>query len=364
VGHFNFSELTVLKAVGQAARELDTAVVVGVSESEREFVGLREAVALVKAMRDEGLRIFLNADHTHSLEKAEEAARAGFDMIVFDASEKPIEENIILTQRAVEATKSINGAILVEGEVGYIGSGSELHDKRPENIHMTEPADARGFVVETRVDLLSPSVGTTHGMIPSMVRGAEHKRLDIPRIAAIKNAVQVPLTLHGGSGTDAEDFRKSIKAGIIQNELGSRFDLRGAPFFPVAISHRKSERSFGDIVDLVARVRSMPRGSFTALFGADAGNDDAADAVLDQPGVEAAANERTVAAFVEDRVRCEREPRKRDDVARTERKGPRFFDVENLHDRDFAKSGAVDERLHTLHKQGHVTIAPIGAMAE
>ena len=74
VGHFNFSELTVLKAVGQAARELDTAVVVGVSESEREFVGVREAVALVKAMRDEGLRIFLNADHTHTLEKAEPVA--------------------------------------------------------------------------------------------------------------------------------------------------------------------------------------------------------------------------------------------------------------------------------------------------
>jgi fructose-bisphosphate aldolase class II len=68
VGHFNFSELTVLKAV---------------SESEREFVGVREAVALVKAMRDAGLRIFLNADHTHSLEKAEEAAQAGFDMVVF-----------------------------------------------------------------------------------------------------------------------------------------------------------------------------------------------------------------------------------------------------------------------------------------
>jgi len=190
------------------------AVVVGVSESEREFVGVRRAVALVRAMRDEGLHIFLNADHTHSLEKAEEAARAGFDMVVFDASEKPIEENIGLTRRAVEALKSINSAILIEGEVGYIGSGSELHDKRPENIHMTEPADARGFVAETRIDLLSPSVGTTHGMIPSMVRGAEHKRLDIPRIAAIKDAVRVPLTLHGGSGTDAEDFRKAIKAGI------------------------------------------------------------------------------------------------------------------------------------------------------
>src|SRR6202140_3654627 len=133
VGHFNFSELTVLKAVGEAARELDTAVVVGVSESEREFVGVREAVALVKAMRDEGLQIFLNADHTHSLEKGEEAARAGFDMVVFDASEKPIEENIALTRRAVETMKSINAAILVEGEIGYIGSGSEVHDKRPEN---------------------------------------------------------------------------------------------------------------------------------------------------------------------------------------------------------------------------------------
>jgi len=90
VGHFNFSELTVLKAVGEAARELDTAVVVGVSESEIEFVGVQEAVALVKAMRDAGLCRFLNADRTHSLEKAEEAAGAGFELYLthlrFDGS--------------------------------------------------------------------------------------------------------------------------------------------------------------------------------------------------------------------------------------------------------------------------------------
>ncbi|HKE07052.1 MAG TPA: class II fructose-bisphosphate aldolase, partial [Candidatus Acidoferrum sp.] len=70
------------------------------------------------------------------------------------------------------------------------------------------------YIAATRVDLLSPSVGTTHGMLPSMIRGAEHKRLDIPRIAAIKNAVGLPLTLHGGSGTDDDDFRKAIQAGI------------------------------------------------------------------------------------------------------------------------------------------------------
>lgn len=86
--------------------------------------------------------IFLNADHTHSLHKAEEAARAGFDMIVFDVSEKPLEENIAETRRGVEAVKSIRPGILVEGEVGYVGSGSEIHDKRPDNIRLTEPEEA------------------------------------------------------------------------------------------------------------------------------------------------------------------------------------------------------------------------------
>src|SRR5215471_14458543 len=113
VGHFNFSELVVLKAAAEAAGELSVPVVMGVSESEREFLGVKQAAALIRSFREEtAQKIFLNADHTHSLEKAEEAARAGFDMIVFDASEKPLEENIGLTRRAVEALKSINSAIL------------------------------------------------------------------------------------------------------------------------------------------------------------------------------------------------------------------------------------------------------------
>jgi len=215
VGHFNFSELVVLKAAAEAASELGVPVVMGVSESERDFLGVPEAAALVDALRQAtGMEIFLNADHTHSLAKAEEAARAGFDMVVFDSSHKPLEENIAETVRAVEGLKSIRPSILVEGEVGYVGSGSEIHEKRPDNIRLTEPEEAREFVAKTKVDLLSPSVGTTHGMLPSMIRGTEHKRLDIPRIAAIKKAAEVPLTLHGGSGTDDQDFRQAIEAGI------------------------------------------------------------------------------------------------------------------------------------------------------
>jgi fructose-bisphosphate aldolase, class II len=215
VGHFNFSELSVLKAVIATARELRLPVLVGVSEGERAFVGVRQAAALVKSFReDTGHPIFLNADHTHSLKAAEEAARAGFDMVVFDRSDQPIERNIAETKEAVEATKSINPNFVVEGEIGYIGASSAVLEKAPEGIALTDPNEAKQFVDATRVDILAPAVGNMHGMLAKMVRGEEHKHLDIPRIAAIKSATGVFLTLHGGSGTNDPDFVRAIKAGI------------------------------------------------------------------------------------------------------------------------------------------------------
>jgi fructose-bisphosphate aldolase class II len=227
LGHFNFSELAALKAVVAAARELNVPVVVGVSEGERDFLGVRQAAALVNSYRDEFSHlIFLNADHTHSLARAEAAARAGFDMIVFDRSALPLEENIAETKAAVEAVKSINPAILVEGEVGYIGTSSEILDKTPEGLALTSPEEARQFITATRVDLFSPAVGNMHGMLASMVAGNTRKRLDIPRIAAIKQASAAFLTLHGGSGTDDDDFRQAIRAGI--NMIHINTELRVA----------------------------------------------------------------------------------------------------------------------------------------
>jgi len=227
LGHFNFSELAALKAVVAAARELNVPVVVGVSEGERDFLGVSQAAALVDSYRDEfDHPVFLNADHTHSLPRAEEAARAGFDMIVFDRSSLPLEENIAETKAAVEAVKSINPAILVEGEVGYIGTSSEILDKTPEGLALTTPEEARQFVAATRVDLFSPAVGNMHGMLASMVAGNTRKRLDIPRIAAIKETTSAFLTLHGGSGTDDDDFRQAIRAGI--NMIHINTELRVA----------------------------------------------------------------------------------------------------------------------------------------
>jgi fructose-bisphosphate aldolase class II len=216
IGHFNVADLVLLKAVLAAGQELEVPVVVGASEGEREFFGIRQLAALVHSLREEyGCPIFLNADHTHSLEKATEAARAGFDSIVFDLSALPFEENIRQTRNGVQALKAINPAILVEGEIGDIGTGSEIHETAPDlSRGLSSPADAKEFVEATQVDILAPAVGNMHGMLKSMVQGQARKRLDIERITQIKRATQTPITLHGGSGTEDEDLRKAIAAGV------------------------------------------------------------------------------------------------------------------------------------------------------
>jgi fructose-bisphosphate aldolase, class II len=213
IGHFNVADWVLSKAVLASGQELKVPVVVGASEGEREFFGVRQIAALVRSLREEcDCPIFLNADHTHSLAKAIEAARAGF---LFDLPALPFEQNVCQTKEAVDTLKTINSAILVEGEIGDIGTGSEIHEKAPDlSRGLTSPAEAKQFVESTGVDILAPAVGNMHGMLKSMVQGQTRKRLDIQRIAQIKSAARVPLTLHGGSGTDDDDLRKAIAAGI------------------------------------------------------------------------------------------------------------------------------------------------------
>jgi fructose-bisphosphate aldolase class II len=216
LGHFNISDWVLLKAVFASAQELKVPVIVGASEGEREFLGDTQIAALVKSLREQhAFPIFLNADHTHSLDSAIAAARAGFDSIVFDLSALPFEENIEKTKQAVESLKSINPAILVEGEIGDIGTGSEIHESAPDiSKSLTTPQQAKQYVEATGVDILAPAVGNMHGMLQSMVQGNVKKRLDITRIREIKNAAHSLLTLHGGSGTEDTDFQKAIAAGI------------------------------------------------------------------------------------------------------------------------------------------------------
>jgi len=226
IGHFNISDLAGLKAVFESARGLHVPVIVGLSEGERGFMGVREAAAAVRVLHEEyDYPIFLNADHTHSFASAEDAARAGFDCIVFDRSELPFAQNISETKRAVEILKAINPLILIEGEIGEIGTGSEIHEEAPQSLKLTTPEEAREFAVATGIDILAPAVGNTHGLSRSMIRGEAQKRLDIDRIAEIKKSTGLFMTLHGASGTNDDDLRRAIQAGITEIHINTEVRL-------------------------------------------------------------------------------------------------------------------------------------------
>ena len=216
LGHFNVADLVLLKAVLAAAAEVKVPVIVGASEGERNFFGTYELAALVKVMREEhDVPVFVNADHTHSLAKAVEAAKAGFDSVVIDFSALPFDKNVASTKQTVEAIKAINPAIIAEGEIGNIGTGSEIHETVSNEFrNLSTPEEARQFVAATGIDVLAPAVGNMHGMVESMVEGKTKKHLNIERIAQIKKAAGVFLTLHGGSGTEDKDFVRAIAAGI------------------------------------------------------------------------------------------------------------------------------------------------------
>lgn len=215
IGHFNISDLEGLKAVFESAREVGVPVIVGLSEGERAFMGVHVAAAAVRVLRDDHrYPIFINADHTHSLASAEEAVRAGFDSVVFDRSELPFAQNISETKAAVEALKSINPSFLVEGEIGEIGTGSEIHEEVPKDLRLTTPEEAREFASATGIDILAPAVGNSHGLSRSMIRGDAQKRLNIDRIGQIRQATGLFMTLHGASGTNDDDLRRAIEAGI------------------------------------------------------------------------------------------------------------------------------------------------------
>ncbi len=214
IGHFNISNLEALWGIFYAAKSLDVPVIIGVSEGERDFVGVEQATALVKSIREEfNYPIYLNADHSYSFERVKKAIDAGFDSVIFDGAKLPVEENIKITKQCVEYAKSSGRDVLVEAELGYIGTSSKLLDEVPQGItldQLTTPADARHFIEETGIDFFAPSVGNIHGMLKKV----SNPELNIERIKEIKEATGLPLVLHGGSGIIDENFTEAIASGI------------------------------------------------------------------------------------------------------------------------------------------------------
>jgi len=211
IGHFNISNIEGFWAVVNGAKELNLPVIIGVSEGERDFIGIREIASIVKTYRESTNQIvFLNADHTYSFDRVKEAIDAGFDSIIFDGTELSFEDNVKITKQSVDYAKSINPNILIEAELGFIGKSSKLLDNVPEGVgRLTSVQEAKDFIENTKIDLLAPAVGNVHGI----VKGGE-PALNIERIKEISDSVGIPLVLHGASGNSIDDIKKAINAGI------------------------------------------------------------------------------------------------------------------------------------------------------
>lgn len=219
IPHFNVSNSDMLMAIVEAAQEVtkeqreQVPIIIGVSEGERDALGVTQFVDYVTSLRNElDYPFFTNADHTYSVERTCEAIDAGFDMVIYDGNEVSYNENLENTRAVVKYRDSVSPECLIEAELGFIGLGSNIKDSLPEGVSdatMTKPDEALAFIQATGIDVLAPSVGNVHGLIKT-----GNPRLNPIRVSEIIAITQKPLVLHGGSGSTDEDFRAVIDAGI------------------------------------------------------------------------------------------------------------------------------------------------------
>lgn len=227
IGHFNVSTIDAIWAIVNSAQKLSLPVVIGVSEGERDFIGIQPLRAIIDSIKASTSHpIFLNADHTYSLERVKEVVAANYDSVIYDGAKLSQADNICQTQAVVEYVKSQQPSILVEAELGYIGSSSKLLDAIPDqalvdSASMPTPEDARNFVQSTHVDLLAPAVGNIHGMLKNM----PNPQLNIDLIRQIRQSAGIPLVLHGGSGISDPDFKAAIQAGISMVHINTEIRL-------------------------------------------------------------------------------------------------------------------------------------------
>ena len=213
VGHFNISNLEQLRAIMEGAKKFNAPIMIGLSEGERKFVGLKQVVVLVKAFKEEyGLPVFLNPDHSHSVESAKSAYDAGFDSVHIDLSKLSFKENIEGTREVVDYVKSKNPEVSVEGELGYLRGESKIQKEKitikPEDL--TKPEEAAEFAEKTGLNRFAGAYGNSHGI------SIDEPALDIERIRSVRKALpeNVAMVLHGGSGIPDSQIKEAIKAGI------------------------------------------------------------------------------------------------------------------------------------------------------
>lgn len=227
VGAFNIDNQETLVAVAKAARKLNAPVLVELSHGEVKALGLQNVRDLVDNYKKEyGIEIFLNLDHSPTVEDCKRAIDLGFEFVHIDISQAnhdaSDEEIIKKTKEVVEYAKFTGS--LIESEPHYFGGSSNLHREAIdyEEIKKTfsTPEGAKAFVDATGIDTFAAAVGNLHGKYPVP------KILDLELLKRIREAIDCQISLHGGSGTPLHYFEDAAKIGVSKVNINS--DMRYA----------------------------------------------------------------------------------------------------------------------------------------
>jgi fructose-bisphosphate aldolase class II len=207
VGAFNANNMEQVQGIVDAAAEERAPVILQVSQGAIRYAGLRYAVAMVRAAAESvDVPVVLHLDHGTDFEQNVLCLHAGFTSLMFDGSKKPYEENVATTAHVVQIAHPCG--IPVEAELGQVLQSADGVSDQEVREAMTKPDQARDFVERTGCDSLAVAIGSVHAM-----QRAEAK-LDIERLKALRQAVDIPFVLHGSSGVKEESEVEAIQYGI------------------------------------------------------------------------------------------------------------------------------------------------------
>lgn len=229
IGAFNIDNQETLIAVSKAATKMHAPVMVEVSDGEVKAMGIENVRDMVTNYRQEyGIEMYINLDHSPSVESAKAAIDAGFEFIHIDISQanhNATDEEIVNSTKEVVNYAKFTGAI-VESEPHYFGGSSNVHkeafDYKEIKKTFSTPRGASNFVRDTGIDTFAAAVGNLHGSYPVP------KMLDLDLLARIRKALpsSVNISLHGGSGTPGHFFEEAVRIGVTKINVNS--DMRRA----------------------------------------------------------------------------------------------------------------------------------------
>ena len=217
---FNISDYAMFLGIIDISEEKNAPVILGIHPDEVQHVGVEMIAAVTQRAHRSSVPIAIHWDHGASYEQILTAIRSGFTSVMIDGSMLPFEENIAISRKVVHAAHAVG--LSVEGELGTIGQTDGQAETGSDTIIYTNPDDALTFVESTAVDSLAVAIGTYHGIYPTTMK--PELKLDLLKL--IKDKVDIPLVLHGGSNNPDDEIAEAVKLGI--NKINISSDIKVA----------------------------------------------------------------------------------------------------------------------------------------